>query len=184
VSQSIDRPPPSGVAPGSPGSLVPPCPNLGPEPFDSLTIPSIWLALPAILILATVVLVSLRLLRGRLRGKTGKGPARQGQPPPDSSADVLIELSGRVRVALVERFGETWRAKTTEEISSDPALSEVFGRETAARLVAILSEADRLKFAAEETVETRPQSEDADDWAAFVSGFLAAAGARSMTTGK
>jgi hypothetical protein len=184
VSQSIERPPPSGGEPGSPGSLVPPCPNLGPEPLDSLTVPSIWLALPAILIVVTVLLVSLRLLRGRLRGKTGKGPDRQGQPTPASSADVLIELSGRVRGALVERFGETWRAKTTEEISSDPALFEVFGRVTALRLIAILSEADRLKFAAEETVETHPQSEDADDWAAFVSLFLAAAGARSMTTGK
>ena len=94
---------------------------------------------------------------------------------------MLIELSGKVRGALVERFGEAWRAKTTEEIATDPALSEVFGPETAARLIAILSEADRLKFAAEETC---PQREDADDWAAFVSGFLAAAGARSMTTGK
>lgn len=182
--QSIERPPSPGVEPGTPGSLVPPCPNLGPEPLDSSTISSIWLVIPAILIVVTVLLVSLRLLRGRLRGKTGKGPDRQARPTPGTSADVLIELSGKIRGTLVERFGEAWRAKTTEEISSEPALWEVFGRETAERLVAILSEADRVKFAAEEMVETRSQSEDADDRAVFVSGFLAAAGARSMTTGK
>jgi hypothetical protein len=88
----------------------------------------------------------------------------------------IVALAEAARGALVERFGASWRAKTTEEIAADASPAEAFGPETAARLVALLGEADRVKFSGE---GGDAQGVEADAWAAWVESFVAAAGARS-----
>lgn len=59
----------------------------------------------------------------------------------------MIAWSVALRESLAGRFGPSWRAKTTEEIATDPRLSEALGDERTGRLLSFLAAADRAKFA-------------------------------------
>lgn len=128
--------------------LVPPRPNLGPEPMPedrSLTPrPLAWL--PAAGIIGVVLWLWLRR-RLRRRGDVRHAGPRRPAAAPATLRDQTIARSRAVRAALAARFGPSWSAKTTEEIAAEPALAEGLGAEPAARLVAFLAEADRAKFA-------------------------------------
>lgn len=163
--------------------LVPPRPNLGPEPWAETRS---WGAhLPALgvsMALAIAVIVAGRQWR-RVRARRRYAPgisaptaAPMGEPP--SRRERLIALSGAVREVLVARFGPAWRSKTTEEIAREGGLAEAFGAEETARLLQFLEGADRAKFANENEREPLSDSspDSGEDWA---NGFITAAGARS-----
>jgi hypothetical protein len=141
VSENEDRTPTKTV-------LVPPRPNLGPEPMpeDRFITPRLlaWLLASWII---DVVLLLWFWRRLRRRGALRRVRPRRSTAAPPTLQTQTIAWSRAVREALAARFGPSWCAKTTEEIAAEPALAERLGAEPAARLVAFLAEADRAKFA-------------------------------------
>ena len=133
--------------------LVPPRPNLGPEPM--LAPWSFTAAIVATLIVLVLVMTTLLAMlaylrrfarRDRLRAECA---ARHGLPRdfPESSRERWIIFSRAIRQALATRFGQAWGAKTTEEIAAEHALADVLGPERSAELIHLLQQADRAKFA-------------------------------------
>lgn len=164
--------------------IVPPRPNLGPEPWDDRAAWPGWVGPASLGLVATLVVVRWRLRERRRRPATaGPGPA-SGTPDADASPRRrLIAASEAVRGALIAAFGPAWGSKTTEEIAAEPGLADRLGPERADGLVAFLRLADRAKFAGDES----PPDEEAASWAArFVAGLATAGAARatSTTTGK
>lgn len=125
---------------------LPPRPNPGPLPLDrpeARTVPPIGFIAPIVLIL--LVLCSLVLARIRSL------PTRQRERAlarliPLAPAEQALHAAEILRDALVASRGPTWRAKTTEEIADDQALSFALGAERLASLISVLSLADRIKF--------------------------------------
>ena len=161
-------------------SLVPPRPNLGPEPWPE---PSRWPGAAGWWGAGLGLIVLILLLRARRRRKA-KAPVPDEPPsrPVDSDGSPrqrLIASSEVVRGALIGAFGPAWGSKTTEEIGDDPTLLERFDPDQVDRLVAFLKGADRVKFASAEP-------ETLDDWEAWASAFASglAAGATSRGNGK
>lgn len=175
----------TGEATGRPAALVPPRPNLGPEPFPEPEPVWPWLAGPAVAV--GLLLAGLRLRRRRRRAGSPAVHAPPDAPAPGTSAGGVVAHADAVRAALVARFGATWRAKTTEEIAGDPGPAEAFGTATAERLNLLLREADRAKFSGpgtgtgEGSPGAGPQGDEADAWVAW---FVAGAGARSTSNEK
>jgi hypothetical protein len=128
--------------------LVPPRPNLGPEPLtDAGTFnPGFLAVLTAVLTIAAVLAWRRLSRKRRPTTRSHGGPAASGGPP--SARDRLIALSPTIRSALVSRFGPSCLARTTEELASDPRIGEVLGRVDFDRLIEILNAIDRLKFSA------------------------------------
>ncbi len=166
--------------PTSAESLVPPRPNLGPEPWPEsprwADAAGWWGAS-----LALILLILLALWRRRRRPGAGLAmaflsPSIDPDCPPRQR---LIASSEVIRGALIGAFGPTWGSKTTEEIGDDPSLLERIDPLEVERLVAFLRLADRAKFASGEP-------ESPDDWEAWAAGFVEglAAGATSRSSGK
>jgi hypothetical protein len=172
--------------PGARAVLVPPRPNLGPEPMTPR--PS---TLGLILILLLVAAGTLGLLGlvhdlRRLRRREPSRAERLGMPtgPFDSRREQMAACSAAVRAALAARFGARWHARTTEEIANDATLAETLGPEHSAQLIQFLSMADRAKFDDREGLQS-PLPDAAPEWlAGFVASPLPAAGASSRITGK
>jgi len=156
-------------------SLVPPRPNLGPEPWPES---SPWAGNIVFLVGFVVV-----LLIGWIRRKPRSiPPAKDHAPAVDfdrSPVQRFVALSEAVRGALLARFGPAWGSKTTEEIGGDPALVSRLDPNDRDRLVAFLELADRVKFGS-----TEPES--LDDWETWASAFVASvkAGATSRINGQ
>jgi hypothetical protein len=164
--------------------ILPPRPNLGPEPWvepSPLAEAITWWWALALVALAIVIGAILLRRRARLRGRPRPMEATDG--PADeatlSPRERMILGAERSRAALASRFGPGWLAKTTEEVGSTPEVGRAFGPERAARLIEFLREADRAKFAA--SGADLPQW---SQWEAWLGEFLAEAGARSTIKGK
>jgi hypothetical protein len=164
----------------SPTVLVPPRPNLGPEPL-----PEGPPLAPLLSVLGLVLFLSAALLwrlRKRRRKRPASKPAVMAVDAFDDSPQArMIAWSLAVRESLSERFGPAWRAKTTEEIADDPSLIDALGPEFAARILYFLREADRTKFAGASAPVVEP---DFEEIAARIRGVALAAGASSMINGK
>jgi hypothetical protein len=151
--------------------LVPPRPNLGPETWPkAVPLAVIWLAL----LIAASALFAWVLWRF---ARKGAGWAEQGLATLDS-ADVtprgrLVALSTSTKNALASRFGPTWRAKTTQELAAEPALSEMLGPEPLQELIQFLDRIDRLKFAPERPNQHRQSlHEELADWNPRIAGLI------------
>ncbi len=172
------------IAPGPSEGLIPPRPNLGPEPWADppggprRLPPWAWFLAPALLLAAW----RWRRLRRRRIRPAGDGLAAPPADPDPSPRLRMIAASDSVRVALIGAFGPSWKSKTTEEIAAEPAVGDRLGPDRAARLGEFLAEADRAKFAGQEPGGV----EGWEAWAAsFAEGLAAgAAGARSRINGK
>ncbi|CAN5913121.1 hypothetical protein BH23PLA1_BH23PLA1_13370 [soil metagenome] len=169
------------------GPILPPRPNPGPEPWsDSGPISEALFFGLGLALLSALIVLALRGWRRRRSRRRGLGRLASR---PDGSAlsarDQMIVFSEVVRSTLEDRFGPSWRARTTEEIAGAPELAERLGPERAEQLARFLMEADRAKFAAEAEADHHPEP-----WADWVNAFLAdpdprqADGASSTITGK
>jgi hypothetical protein len=157
-----------------PGALVPPRPNLGPEPLDEGMPTWPWV----VAALATLVTAAvLRRSRGPKRRPTA-APTATDPGLPLSLKERTSGLSASIRRALAGRFDETWLAKTTEEIAVSDSLAAELGDEDANGLVEFLRSADVVKFA-----YPPDQRGDLDARLTWAESFLAA-GASSKRTGK
>jgi hypothetical protein len=171
------------------GVLVPPRPNLGPEPMEPASSTEWWVGgLLIILCLLAVLPKTFALLRRRLAARRNAHPRttepRTSRPGPEVAARArMLWYSTVVREELARRFGESWSAKTTEEIAARSELEAQLGPEQAARLVDFLQAADRAKFRAAEESSTEAHGVAVDAWESWVFDFLAG-GASSIKTGK
>jgi len=172
--------------------LVPPRPNLGPEPLPpSLSLAELVLAGvlgTALMVLLLSGLVRLRRRRGR--GRLGTAPFEVPAGPFASRREQMAAWSSAIRAALAARFGGHWQARTTEEIAADAALGERLGPEPAAELVRFLALADLAKF--DDRAGLQPPLPDPDLASGWLVALVAstspssvpAAGARSRIKGK
>ena len=173
--------------PPSEAVLVPPRPNLGPEPPPGD--PTTAAVVLAILLFSalTMTTAGLRLLRARRRRRAAR-PDSPGPPtgPFATRREQMAAWSAAVRDALAVRQGPQWRARTTEEIAADATLAATLGPALAARLVELLTLADRAKFDDVDGLQP-PWPDLATGWLVdFVAGSstVPAAGARSRIKGK
>jgi hypothetical protein len=159
-------------------SLVPPRPNLGPEPWPgTLPLSRVWLAIPG-LVLAVAAWLLWRTFRRRY-ARSLEGPAT-----PDA-LDVtprgrLVALSTSAKSALATRFGPAWRAKTTEELAVEPVLGELLGPDKLQELIEFLDRIDRLKFAPERPNHSgQSLDQELEAWNPRVAGLIGRIGARN-----
>ena len=190
---------PDPAAAATAGSLVPPRPNLGPEPMSE----PIGYGPAGVLIPPAFAIGLLAFAWARARGRghrqaPGERPGSIADPPQDP----IILWADRVRRALADRLGPAWSAKTTEEIAGEFDLEAVIGPERRTFLLRLLAEADRRKFAGSTGLDSEdlppdrpalqlsPFDPETDDWAAWASGLLAnlespaPAGTRSTKKGR
>jgi hypothetical protein len=127
--------------------LIPPRPNLGPEPWrEPDPTPGLLLAL-CLSALAGLLAIWL-WRRRRTLGTRGTGASTNGPPAAEPTPrDRLVGLSETIRDALTAQFGPSCRAKTTEEISADERLTQLVGEESFRDLILFLDRIDLLKFA-------------------------------------
>ena len=158
--------------------LVPPRPNLGPEPWPkSSPLESLWLVL-GILILPVAAWLIWRMC-------APPGSAVPIRTPAPAALDVtprgrLVALSTSTKNALASRFGSTWHAKTTEELAAESALKDVLGPEMLGQLIEFLDRIDRLKFAPERPNHNgRSLPEELAAWDPRVAGLIARIGAKA-----
>ncbi len=132
--------------PANARGLVPPRPNLGPEPWSDPPPIALFLCVAG----ALACLLLIWLVRGRLRRVRARraGLAVSSQGPPDTTPrGRLVALSHSMRDVLANQFGSAWRAKTTEELSAEPQLAERLGPDQLQELIRFLDQVDQLKFA-------------------------------------
>ncbi|MEW4569749.1 hypothetical protein AB1L88_17945 [Tautonia sp. JC769] len=171
--------------------IVPPRPNLGPEPWPDPAPGGEWapvaLALLIGLLAAGLGLGFRSRSRRRARRRAGgpggdRGPSsRQSGSSPE---DRRIRRAEVLRDALVNAFGPSWNAKTTEEIGADPALPARLGPEASARAVAILAEADRAKFAGPSAGPPADGGDEDDDDDRGLDGLLSSLAAPPADPGR
>ena len=141
---------PANLARGE--TLVPPRPNLGPEPWDDDGATWFgatgWGVALGLLVLALVW----RWQRTRGRQPVPADRAEEAVPP----VDPRIVASGLIRDALARRFGPAWGSKTTEEIEAEASLRDRLAPDQFAALIDLFRQSDRAKFA--EPATTGPEA--------------------------
>jgi hypothetical protein len=158
----------------SPRALVPPRPNLGPEPWSETRIDrelplEVGLALALGLAGLLWIIRRRRVVRRRLAVIEKQVSAHD-----DSPGAVLLSLAARVREDLAARFGPSLRARTTEEIAADAAIREALGSKNLEPLTHLLITADRWKFASEPGNGLEESMlDDLSNWEAWHKTFLA-----------
>ena len=135
--------------------LVPPRPNLGPEPWrDPAPADRLLLALAVVAI--GLVLVAWAWRRRRSIRARSIGPASRALSAADPGPrGRLVGLSETIRDALTAELGSSFRAKTTEELSADERLIVLLGDDGFRELMQFLDRIDRVKFA-----PSRPADQD------------------------
>ena len=135
--------------------LVPPRPNLGPEPWrDPAPANRLLLALAVVaigLVLVAWAWRRRRSIRARSIGLASRALS-DADPGPRGR---LVGLSETIRDALTAQFGSSFRAKTTEELSADERLILLLGEDGFRELMQFLDRIDRVKFA-----PVRPADQD------------------------
>ncbi len=149
-----------------PKILVPPRPNLGPEPW-SVERPSQWPLVVLGLVTALLLACLIWIIRRRRRSRPTVTPT-QPVPSPDTPDAQLLSLAVQAKESLASRVGPSLRARTTEEISSDAVVKETLGDEHFATLIRLLATADHWKFASPpENGQTASLLEELPRWSAW-----------------
>lgn len=162
--------------------LIPPFPNLGPEPLAEPRWPLPLLVGVLLLLLGGIAVLWIRRLQrrrsARPSGVVERPDSLDGLPPEVSWTESLRE-------ALVARFDESWRAKTTEEIAGSEEIGAILGNEAMETLIALFRASDLAKFGG----PPRATGDSQGVLGAWPDSARAlreaiAGGARSSTTGK
>jgi hypothetical protein len=95
----------------------------------------------------TALLCGIVLWRRLGRRRRAEPIRPQAQSLDQSPEAQLVQLASEVRETLIKRFGPSLRARTTEEISGDPAIKEALGEAPFDDLIRFLATADHWKFA-------------------------------------
>jgi hypothetical protein len=164
-------------------SLIPPQPNLGPEPWSNT--PSLDPVWPVVAAVFAIIAAWLAWRIGRRRRiRSPEGPVSP-HALDESPRGRLVALSASAKTALATRFGSAWRAKTTEELAVEPSLAELLGPEMLRELIDFLDRIDRLKFAPHRA-NRAPQSleEELAAWNPRVAGLIGKIGAGSRVNGR
>lgn len=157
----VASPTPRLAADGRP--LLPPRPNLGPEAWPSAAGTDAW----ELGVTAAIALVAL-LLGSWLAGRIARSRRRPHDPSPGPAEEDLDNLAPDertlaaaelVRRALRSRFGPSWAAKTTEELTQEAGLVGSLGVDRMSTLHDLLAAADRAKFGASDRPRNPPSSE-------------------------
>ena len=177
----------------TPASLVPPYSNPGPEPLTQH-----WyegrrpVGVGLVLAVVAAFVLALRAWRKHRRQAAPDGGTAAGSEAGGSVAPVrerFVARSAAVRSALVERFGDPWRAKTTEEVAAALGGDGSVDGDLVERLVGFLHLADLAKFGGERfdaaagALMGQRGPVDPDLWCAELVAGLAA-GTRSTISGK
>ena len=127
--------------------LVPPRPNLGPEPWSEVKMS--WRFPVAIGSVAAPLLLAAFwwLMRRRVSRRGRTRLEFSSTTSDDSPSSKLLNMAGQVRESLAARFGPSIRARTTEEIAADEQLRDALGESQFGPLLQLLATADRWKFA-------------------------------------
>jgi hypothetical protein len=149
-------------------TLVPPRPNLGPEPWTDGGFET-----PLLILTITAGLAAFGFWRRRRRRSGAVSRPQSPAPTLDDSPEArLLALCEQVRGTLSSRFGPGLRARTTEEIAVDPEIRQHIGAEHFERVTALLRSGDRLKFARQGVaVEVVDQLDDYATWATSLDGL-------------
>ncbi len=161
--------------------VLPPRPNPGPEEWPASSWPpTAW---AAIFVAALVGLLVVWWAWRRRRSKKTSQDVDAGAGQDFAIVDPWIHQAERIRAALKDRFGPSWSAKTTEEITSAIAALPGFDLAAMEPLLRLLREADRVKFAGTAAGPTA-QGDDAAELVEPVLAAIAAAGASSTSNAK
>jgi hypothetical protein len=95
----------------------------------------------------------------RRRVAAEESPGGQDEEPKTPSERVL-RASRRLRELISERGGESYRARTVEELGDSEELKEWLGTETFDRVIKILELGDQVKFADQTTTEDQGSEAD------------------------
>jgi hypothetical protein len=101
-------------------------------------------------IAAFAILIATGIWRRRRSAARAHGRGPTARPPFDrdaTSRDRLMGLHESLREGLTTRFGNSFRAKTTEELSADERLVEHLGDEDFRDFIRFMDQLDRLRFA-------------------------------------
>jgi len=131
-----------------PRGLVPPRPNLGPEPWPADQ-PILGVVVAAVTMASLVLAWFLWRLFRRGRARSARTGLVRGNAPDPTPRGQFLALSDSIRETLIRKFGTAWRAKTTEELSADAQLEHALGPEPLQELIRFLDQVDHLKFAPE-----------------------------------
>lgn len=142
-----------------PGSLALPRPNPGPEPWDDAGASTLWM------IVGLAAAATLAWLARRSLGRRRPPPAPVPLADDASPGEHLLALCDRLRAELAAKLGPTLRARTTEELATDPRVAELLG-DHLPRLAEILGEGDRLKFARRPIADLGDRLPEWSAWAA------------------
>jgi hypothetical protein len=182
---------PATPSAAAPGPILPPRPNLGPEPMDEpVSVVAAAAALGGVAALAGLLAWWTWRRRAAARARRSAKASAPAWVDPNSlpPRGRMLQWSEMVRRALIDRFGPPWAAKTTEEIAADPDLAGVLGAERSEELIRFLRAADLAKFAGPERNGGEYSPDQGEDWDGWVSAFVAAtaveAGARSRIKGR
>jgi hypothetical protein len=153
--------------------LIPPRPNLGPEPWPETSSITIKLVEFGLLLICLGIVAFWGIRRRRMkRGR--QHPTRPPAAAPDDSPEAqVLYLAGQVRDTLNARYGPCTRARTTEEICADSQLREAIGGRHMDQLTRLLQTADRLKFAPHSEDEYKDNLlNDLSTWDVWLKSFL------------
>jgi hypothetical protein len=148
--------------------IVPPRPNLGPEPWSETRTDTFPLLVATLAVGALLLGAAWIIRRRRASRRLPSPPVGLTTTSDDTPAARLLSLAGQARETLAARFGPSLRARTTEEIAADPQLREALGETHFDPLIRLLATADRWKFApSPENGQGKFPFEDFSRWEAW-----------------
>lgn len=160
--------------------MVPPRPNLGPEPWSETRFEGITFSRAAPITAVLLFLVTAWiLLRRRAVRRRHAAPPADAEVLDDTPSARLLRLAERARETLATRFGPPLRARTTEEIATDATLREALSEVDFGQLIDLLSLADRWKFALAPENAAVIRDEDLSRWEAWCEALPAGPRSRS-----
>lgn len=144
--------------------ILPPRPNLGPEPWDDRSFTDLFIIIAFVLFVINALLFIYKLLMD-IRGSARSNRSSSTENPAnDDPKAVWVAWSNRVRAALDREFGAGHSARTTEEIEGDSAIKTGMNADRRDRLIAFLRAADQAKFGGE-SIALDPETRSIwDDW--------------------